>query len=544
MIPDSNTNKSKKTFLFDFDWTISDCHLHSEISRKIRDGNITSESLLNNSVQQNYVWSELLKLRNLKARGNTENINEEWCDFFEDLIKNGHEVTILTYNAYPFAIDLFLRDIIKLSPEYLSKITVIYGTASNQKSEHFQLAFDLTNHPFEPKDIYFIDDDLNIIDSAIHLNINCIPMGKEIPHPITKIKNQILLNSITDSLNPSDSTNGPRFIHFREKTTFYYSRNSDGSLTQVKIDTPPLYKKELQQSNFQVEQPRILKPIPTLLPKKSSLKLNNNNTAHIKVFIPKKVVWPESNELRQVRETAPVDSFVSSLTSQEEKIDTSALSNQDPQQSNFPQPQIKSLSSSHPKRSSLKPNNNKLFIPKKVAWQTTNELCEVREITPDNSPAPSFTSEEKNEAPELSTTKSISPVSLSSTSSESPPASNILTFKVGGIAATLTTILLGVFPPFNLSLAITILFAVAAGLIVGAAIGILFKSIYTKCSPTKEIDIDSAPLSITIISNNTTTSAAPYAENNHYGNLIATKVENSPNLPPIDPSPLNITLQK
>jgi len=146
-------------YLLDFDGTISTDHTHNGIYKQIIAGTFSKQD-------DDAIFSYIQNNPQYHPIGGSQN----WKMIIEAIVKNNRYVAIVSFNSYPEMIASYLRHIIGLSPETMSKIYINSWLPekpeSASKLEHIAQVIQYFQYQGDAKKILLVDDSSRNIDQA------------------------------------------------------------------------------------------------------------------------------------------------------------------------------------------------------------------------------------------------------------------------------------------------------------------------------------------------------------------------------------------
>lgn len=148
-------------FIIDFDRTIVDGHTHNTILTAIRSRGVTADD-------KEAQWG---LIKTMHALGGSD----KWKAVFTSMLENGHHVAIASFNSYPHVIPRFLREVIGLTEDQVSRIHVNAwlpaDPVSADKNEHIEQIishfYPAGDRPRRDQVVLVDDSDNNIIAAEV-----------------------------------------------------------------------------------------------------------------------------------------------------------------------------------------------------------------------------------------------------------------------------------------------------------------------------------------------------------------------------------------
>ncbi len=169
-------------FAIDFDYTIANGHTHNTILDAIVAAKKQGDTSLKADKEKHW---DLVK--NIPPVGTAKN----WQEIFSTLLDDGHQICIVSFNAYPHIIDRYLGEVLQLSPEIIAQIKVVAwlpkNAATANKNEHIAQAieaFDYRGHT-----VVLVDDSKTNTDAAERLGYDVILADPEKANHLSEILN-------------------------------------------------------------------------------------------------------------------------------------------------------------------------------------------------------------------------------------------------------------------------------------------------------------------------------------------------------------------
>lgn len=139
---------AKALFIFDFDLTISQEHVHNLLASAIASGYI-------NATDKDALWNYV---KHVKPTGS----KERWRNLFKTLLNEGHRVAIASFSGYKDILIRYLREIIGLDDVMLNSIFIESWLPDNpnraDKSKHIENVIKHFNFTANPEWVVLIDD--------------------------------------------------------------------------------------------------------------------------------------------------------------------------------------------------------------------------------------------------------------------------------------------------------------------------------------------------------------------------------------------------
>lgn len=135
-------------FIFDFDLTISQVHVHNKLATAIYTGKISPDNL----------ESQWQLIKDIPPTGSTL----QWNLLFSTLINQGHLVAIASFGAYPVMIQWYLEKKLEIKPADIEQIFINSWLpdypADADKNKHIEEVIAHFAFHGKPNQIILIDD--------------------------------------------------------------------------------------------------------------------------------------------------------------------------------------------------------------------------------------------------------------------------------------------------------------------------------------------------------------------------------------------------
>lgn len=167
-------------YLIDFDGTISADHTHNGIYKQLVAGTF-------NKQDDDAIFSYIQNNPQYHPIGGSQ----DWKMIIEEIVKNNCHVAIVSFNSFPKMIASYLRHIIGLSPETVSKIYINSWLPekpeSASKLEHIAQVIQYFQYQGDTKKILLVDDSSRNIDQASRAGYDVIYANQYGGH-VTQLK--------------------------------------------------------------------------------------------------------------------------------------------------------------------------------------------------------------------------------------------------------------------------------------------------------------------------------------------------------------------